>query len=362
MACMAPRSQNSAGAFQRLPVEDLERILHAHSAFVSRVTGGQRALLKACDLKGANLSNRMLSDADLSGSVLSGANLRFTEFVGANLFCCDLHGADGSYANFSHADLRGAVLSGCNLAHARLNCADCRPGRMLQKSDSGLQDVIDPETAAAGASFSHSLLNDVDFENARLEGADFSGAIIQASHFKGASLKNAVFQDAVLSGVDISEMQVPAAVLKTCIVAPSERSVSARAHQLEKLKAHQHWIETDGHEGVAAAFDGEDLRPLADMVRRCKLTAISAKSAVAVVMDFSGCELQGANFENADLRGANFENADLRGVRFHNARLEHARFGGADLRPLALHSGEYLSCDFTGAEMAEDQLETAIRS
>jgi uncharacterized protein YjbI with pentapeptide repeats len=356
---MAPVGRNSAAAHQRLAIADLEKILWSHSAFVSRVAGGRRAQLKSCDLSGANLANRVLSDADLSGSILSEANLRFAEFVGANLYCCDLRGADGSYANFSHADLRGAILSGCNLAHARLNCADCRPGRMLQPGESGLQDVIDPQVASA--SFSRSFLSDVDFENARLEGADFSGAIIEASRFKGASLKNAVFQDAVLSGVDIAEMQLPASVLKTCIVAPSEHAASARAHLLEKLTLHQHWIATDGHEGVAAVFDGEDLRPLADMVRTSKLTAISAKGAIGVVMDFSGCELQGANFENADLRGASFEKADLRGVRFHNARLDHARFTGADLRPLRLHSGDYLPCDFTGADLAEDQLDTAIR-
>jgi uncharacterized protein YjbI with pentapeptide repeats len=349
----------NASAPQRQPVEDLEKILWSHSAFVSRVVGGRRAQLKSCDLRGANLAGRVLSDADLSGSVLAGANLRLAEFVGANLYCCDLRGADGSYANFSHADLRGAILSGCNLAHARLNCADCRPGRMLQSGESGLQDVIDPQVASA--SFSHSFLSDVDFENARLEGADFSGAIIEASRFKGASLKNAVFQDAVLSGVDLAEMHLPEAALKTCIVAPSAHSVSARSHQLEKLKLHQRWIETDGHENAAAVFDGEDLRPLADVVRTAKLTAISAKGAIGVVMDFSGCELQGANFENADLRGANFENADLRGVRFHNARLDHARFEGADLRPLRLHSGDYLASDFAGADLAEDQLETAIR-
>jgi uncharacterized protein YjbI with pentapeptide repeats len=357
MTFMASADQKST-APQRLSVEELERVLWSHSAFVSRVAGGRRAQLKSCDLKGANLSNRVLSDADLSGSVLSGAALRFTEFVGANLYCCDLRGADASYANFSHADLRGAILTGCNLAHARLNCADCRPGRMLQSGESGLRDVIDPHVASA--SFSRSLLSDVDFENAHLEGADFSGAIIEASRFKGASLKNAVFQDAVLSGVDLADL--PPAALKTCIVAPSERSVSARVHQLEKLTLHQHWIATDGLEGIAAVFDGEDLRPLADVVRTAKLTAISAKGAIGVVMDFSGCELQGANLENADLRGASFENADLRGVRFHNARLDHARFKGADLRPLKLHSGDYLACDFTGAALAEDQLETAIRA
>jgi uncharacterized protein YjbI with pentapeptide repeats len=356
---MTSAGQKCAAALQRPGNADIEKILWSHSAFVSRVAGGRRAQLQSCDLRGANFSNRVLSDADLSGSVLAGATLRFTEFVGANLYCCDLRGADASYANFSHADLRGAILSGCNLAHARLNCADCRPGRMLQSGEGGLKDVIDPQVASA--SFSHSMLSDVDFENAKLEGADFSGAIIEASRFKGASLKNAVFQDAVLSGVDLSELQVPPSVLKTCIVAPSEHSVAGRSHQLEKLKAHQHWIETDGHDGAAAVFDGEDLRPLAGIVHQCKLTAISAKGAIAVVMDFSGCELQGANFENADLRGANFENADLRGVRFHNARLDHSRFKGADLRLLRLHSGDFLSCDFTGAEIAEDQLDAAIR-
>lgn len=347
------------GTPKRLPVDELENILCAHSAFVSRVRGGRRALLKSYDLSGINLSNRVLSDADLSGTLLNGANLKFAEFIGTNLYCCDMRGADASYTNFSHADMRGAILSGCNLAHAKLNCADCRPGRMLQSSAAGLQDVLGQ--AAASASFSQSMLSDVDFENAKLEGADFTGAIIQSSNFKGAVLKNAKFQDAVLSGINLADLQVPEEVLKSCVVATPERSSADFQHLMEKMQMHQRWIGSNARDGAAAVFDGEDLRPLSDLIGTCPLTAISAKGAIAVMMNFSRCELQGANFENADLRGANFEKADLRGVRFQNARLNHARFAGADLRPLVLPSGEHLACDFSGAEMIKEQLDTAIR-
>lgn len=345
---------------KRLSGEELERILHAHSAFVSRVPGGRRALLKECNLSNVDLARRVLSDADLSGAILTGANLAFAEFVDASLYCCDMRGANGSYANFSHADMRGAVLTGCNLAHAKLNFADCRPGRMLEMRKAGPQDV-NQSGDSVGASFKHSLLNDVSFDNARLDGADFSGAIIHASHFKGASLTNAVFQDAVVSGVDLNELRLSPAVLKTCIVAPSEQTPSARAQQLEKLDLHQRWIESESSQGRCAVFDGEDLRPLADVVSKYKLTAISAKGAIGVVMDFSGAELQGANFENADLRGANFEGADLRGVRFGGARLDHAKFKGADMRPLLLKSGDTLACDLTGADILDEQLKEAVR-
>jgi uncharacterized protein YjbI with pentapeptide repeats len=99
------------------------------------------------------------------------------------------------------------------------------------------------------------------------------------------------------------------------------------------------WVATGGQEGQPAMLDGEDLRPLAiAFAGRC-LTAMSAKEACAIGVDFSGAQLQAANFRGADLRDADFTGADLRGASFEGAVLWHARFARADLRPLSLGDG-----------------------
>jgi uncharacterized protein YjbI with pentapeptide repeats len=359
---MSSASRNITADLQPATAEELETVLRTHSAFVSRVAGGCRALLMWRDLSGVDLTNRVLSDADLSGAVLTRASLRFAEFVGANLYCCDMRHVDGRYANFSHADMRGAVLSGSNLSQANLNHADFRPGRLTKLGRTGRQEFVERVGTAVGVDFSHSSLCGASFEGARLRGANFSGAIIHATHFKGAHLKNAVFEGAVLSDINLDELHLSPAVLKSCILAPSPEAVSARPQQIVKLHFHQRWVNSDALEGKCAVFDGEDLRPIGDVIGKYKLTAMSAKRAIAVAMDFSGTELQGANFEEADLRGANFESTDLRGVRFRGARLDHAKFMGADMRALLLRSGEKLECDLFGAKVTDEQLAEAIRS
>ena len=107
-------------------------------------------------------------------------------------------------------------------------------------------------------------------------------------------------------------------------------------------------------------LDGEDLRPMPAAIGKFPLTAISAKGAIAVGMDFSGTQLQGADFEGADLRGTSFEGADLRGAGFRGANLAHTKFMGADLTSLKLATGGTKPCQFAGATVTEEQLAEAI--
>lgn len=358
---MASSYSPVCSGLSRISTAELETALYAHSAFVAHVNGGRRGRFVSRDLANVDLSNRVLSGADFTGADLSGANLRLAEFVETTLYCCDMRRVDGRYANFSHADMRGAMLSGSLMTHAKLNYADFREGRLMRMANDD-QQLIARSGTADNVNFGYSSLCGANFENARLEGANFSGAILHASHFKGAKLANAVFEGAVLEEVDLDEMDLPSDILKSCILAPTATAKSERSQQIARLDQHQRWIATDGRDGRAAVFDGEDLRPLADDLSRYKLTAISAKGVIAVALDFARLELQGANFEDADLRGANFEGADLRGVRLKNARLGHAKFTGADLRPLQMASGDVMVCDFSGAELAVEQLEAAIRA
>ena len=186
--------------------------------------------------------------------------------------------------------------------------------------------------------------------------------MIVGTKFKGARMSGVTLKGAILTDVDVTEMQLPPEAFKECTLPPSDQAVGARQQILFRLAAHQNWIESNARRGSAAVLDDADLRPVASMIGKYKLTALSAKRVIAAGIDFSCTELQGANFEGADLRGASFEGTDLRGVRFKGAQLHHAKFLGADMRPLQMTSGEMLSCDLSETAFSAAQRAEAVYS
>jgi hypothetical protein len=64
---------------------ELARILTLHAAFVARVPGGRRAILKFTNLSGCDLSGRCLAEADLSGALLQRANMARVDLRDATL-------------------------------------------------------------------------------------------------------------------------------------------------------------------------------------------------------------------------------------------------------------------------------------
>jgi uncharacterized protein YjbI with pentapeptide repeats len=339
---------------------ELKEILALHQAFVKNTYTGRRAKLLSRDLAGCDLSGRVLAGADFSGSNLSSSNLKFANLAGATLYCCDLSNADGRHANFAKADMRGTTLSGGNLSHACLDGADFRTGRLLMSDPSGKETIVDHNGSAAGVNFSYCSLNGASFEDAELKGANFTGALLLGAKFKGARMAGATFKGAILTEVEISEINLPREALNGCLLPPDVAALDQKTAMLLQLKRHQRWIDSNGRSDSAAILDDLDLRPLADIIGKFRLTALSARRVVAPGVNFSGTELQGSNFEGADLRGASFEGADLRGARFHGAMLHHARFVGADMRPLALRAGNTLACDISGTGFTSEQREEAI--
>jgi len=333
----------------------MRAILLAHERFLQHDGRGARAVLAAQNLRGTDLSHRQLSKADLSGSVLSHANLKFANLSGATLYCCEMRSVDARYGNFCNTDMRGVALSGSNLSHARLDGADFRSGRLLKAGDSGREAVIDRNGSAGGVDFSYCSLCGATFEGADLKGADFTGAIIVGTTFKGARMQNVTLTRAILMDIDPAQIPVSASALKDCVLPPTTEAIAAKAQLLFRLNTHQRWIESNARLGSCAVIDHVDLRPLADVVGKFKLTAISARAVLAPGVDFSCTELQGANFEDADLRGASFEGSDLRGAKFRGALLHHAKFLGADMRPLRLKSGDMMACDLSGTEFTAEQ-------
>ena len=353
---------DQAHGFATLTPDELERMLMEHKAFLSNARRGKRAVIQSHYLGHTDFSNCLLAQADLTGTILTASTLKFANLSGAILYCCEIRSVDARYANFSQADMRGVTLNGSNLSHARLDKVDFRSGRMLQRGTGGPDAVIDRNGSAAGVDFSYCSLNGATFEGADLKDANFTGATIVGTKFKGARMTGVTLKGAILTDVDIAELHLPPEAFKECVLPPSRQAIDARQQILFQLTAHQNWVESDARRGSCAKLDHADLRPVAAMIGKYRLTAISAKHVIAAGVDFSCTELQGANFEGADLRGASFEGADLRGVRLKGALLHHAKFGGADMRPLQLKSGDILPCELADTAFSATQRAEAVFS
>lgn len=73
-----------------------------------------------CNLRGANLANKVLTFVNLSNANLSGANLSGANLSGANLSSTNLTNANLSSAKLNGARMIGTNLIGTNLAEANL--------------------------------------------------------------------------------------------------------------------------------------------------------------------------------------------------------------------------------------------------
>jgi uncharacterized protein YjbI with pentapeptide repeats len=343
----------------RTPLEqpELNLVLAAHERFVSS-RGGKRAQLTHKKLDGLNLANRVLTDADFSGSSLVGATLYGSNLQRASFYCADLRDANLQSANLFRADLRGASFRGANLSLAVLDGADLRAARMMVMGPDGA--MITDHEGEGGVDFSNCSLKNVSFGNAKLDDANFTGAILDGAKFGGAKLANAKFHGAILTGVNLKDLGASPAALEGCVMDISPAAL-ARAEVLKTAIAkHERWIQNDGVSGSPTVLDREDLRALKEYFPGRQLTGISARQAMAVGVNFSGCRMQAAKFDGADLRGANLSGCDLRGASFRGANLAHARLDKARLGPLKLASGNEMAMDLEGMIAAQSQFTDAI--
>jgi uncharacterized protein YjbI with pentapeptide repeats len=163
----------------------------------------------------------------------------------------------------------------------------------------------------------------------------------------------------VLTGVNVKDLNVSPDDLKSCVVDPTPETIKRFDEMRGKLDLHQQWIVSGGTQGTHCVLDGEDMRLMQKFVVGRPLTGLSAQNAIAIGLNFSGCQLQGAKLDGADLRDADFTGADLRGASFRGANISHARFDKADMRSLPLINGQIRAVDFTDAAGLEDQFAKA---
>lgn len=343
------------GKKSTLTQDQLNPILVDHARYAAG-KGGKRAVLTHCDLSGLNLIRRNLAEADFSGAALVGTLLAGANLERASLYCADLRDANLLNARLIRADMRGASFRGAKLANAVLDGADLRAAMMMVMGDAGVS-VIDRggDKSPIGVDFSGASLKRVSFGSAKLDGANFDGAILTGANFRGAKMDKVSFRGAVLSGVNLDELNVPPEALEGCVTDVTPATMEKLPELKARIEAHGQWIVTGGKVGAPANLDGEDLRPLKDLITGRPLAGLSAKNAIAVGIDFSGCQLQASHFEGADLRDTNFTAADLRGASLHNAKLRHARFAEANLCGLPLSNGGSKPPDLSGCEGTDDQ-------
>ncbi|MEI9930353.1 MAG: pentapeptide repeat-containing protein [Rhizomicrobium sp.] len=341
---------------------ELNTILLAHERYVS-YRGGARAQLARTTLDGLILANRTLTEADFSGASLMRASLYGSNLERASLYCADLRECNLQAANLKRADLRGASFKGARLAYAVLDHADLRAA-MMAYSDGGVSaagnEHNDQRNSPSRVDFSNCSMKGASFGNAKLEGADFSGAILHGANFKNAKLVNVTFEGAVLTGVNLKDLSVPLEALRGCVTDVTPEAASKFDQLKVKLEMHQQWVASGGKSGSQAIFDGEDLRPLRELLIGSALSGLSARNTNCIGIDFSGSELQAAKFDGADMRDANFANADMRGASLRGARLSHAIFENTNLGRLPLTSGYNLMLDLTGADATEEQFRGAL--
>ncbi|HEY0105715.1 MAG TPA: pentapeptide repeat-containing protein [Rhizomicrobium sp.] len=339
-----------------LTQQELNAVLLAHERLLSYQRGAAKAELSRTKLDRLNLANRNLAEADFSFASMVGAVLFGSTLDRANLHCADLRDCDFSSARLVKADMRGASLCGAKLGFAKLDGADLRAATVVYKgpdAPAGAEDTFRVD-------FSNASLKGASFGHARLDGVNFSGAILEGANFKNAHLSNVTFKNAVLTGVDIADLDVPPEALEGAILGVSAQAAARATAIAAMIEAHRLCIASGAAEGKPAVLDGEDLRVVRELFLEKPLTGLSARRVLAIGIDFSGCQLQGARFEGADLRECDFSGADLRGASFRDARLGHARFEKANLGSLHLAGGKKLAPDFAGADAVRSQFRLAI--
>jgi uncharacterized protein YjbI with pentapeptide repeats len=346
---------------------ELDVVIGGHRRYLSK-KGGARARFVSVTLDGLRLAGHELSDADFAGASLIGANLARAKLERASFYCADMRKADLRHANLRYADMRGVSFRGANLSFALLDNADLRAGMMMQMMGGGGVSVIDhgdlsEQSAGAvggerGVDFSNCSMKGISFANANLKGVNFNGALLNGANFRGAKLADVSFVGAVISGV--RDLAVPPGALKGAILDAPEATGATLEALRPKLDAHQQWIASGGTQGCPAVLDDMDLRPMARHFVGRQWTGLSARHAIAIGVDFSGCQLQGAKFDGADIRDANFVRADLRGASFRGANIAHADFTNADIRILRLVNGNARATDFSESQQSDNQLATAL--
>lgn len=249
----------------------------------SRLAGADftGADLSGADLTGADLSGAVLEQTDLTGAIVADARFSGARIGGANLRGLALAAADfsdaiGRYADFSGADLSAAVFRGARLEQPAFTA--------VRAAGADFSESVLTKAGFGGAVCHGAVFDDASLPNLRArEGADFTGARLRRLKADDASwttsiLDRADFQDADLRRSDFSECSLDGTNLDRCDLANA--------------------VFADSTIQSAVLTDANLLRASFDR-------------ATLVDVRFDGSSLFEAGFWDASLAGATFKGCDV---------------------------------------------------
>lgn len=189
----------------------------------------------------------------------------------------------------------------------------------------------------------HGDLSGVNFAKAHLHGAKLHDATLKKANFSKAKLHKAKFHRANLNGATFDGAGLKAAEF-----------YGAKLNDVSFMNANLKGVDFGGVRGL-----GSGSRNSADDCKASPSTACSNTTLDGV--DFTGANLQGANFSGAllvnvkftgaNLEGANFQRSQHEGSLFMNANLKSANFDFSDLTS---------STNFNGADLTSARLTNVI--
>lgn len=127
---------------------------------------------------------------NFTGANLSKLDLRYINFKHANLKKTDFSGANVSYCNFERADLTSAIFDGAQLLGAKFPCAHMEGASMKGCN------FEDPAGSRAN-------MESANMKNVNLEGSHMAGVNLRVATLKNSNLQNCDLRGAVLAGADL---------------------------------------------------------------------------------------------------------------------------------------------------------------
>ena len=192
-----------------------------------------------------------------------------------------------------------------------------------------------------GGSFSRADLSRSKFSGANLSAVNFTRAILCGGDFRKSKMSDAVFRDANLDRANLSEADLRDADLS----GSNLKETSFRKANLEnaKFSLSEKNDDTEIYNSINSDIDDKILS-----IDESENLESNFENA-----DFSGANLNKADFEGLDLSGINFKEADLREANFRNSILDGVCFQDADLRKTNFESAYLSGADFRGAKLQD---------
>ncbi len=328
-------------------------------------TKRERALvsLDPREFPDAGCGTPLAYQGECMGANYAGADLRGTDFTGADLYLVNMEGANLEGAIFADTALMSTNLRSARMVGARFT------GGLMVGADARAADL-------SGATFNGAYLRDADLRGANLAGVTMPGSILSTLIGPPAAMPASGWRFVVgdrtaqgsPKGGPLGALLGPGVavclrdVFMRSMLPPNLGPIDLSGADLrgfrmgsagEQRKAGfffesiQACDDTSAGFGswrdlgtLAISFDGADLRG-ADLGGLTREYGAGPSSTEKTTLTFVGANLSGATLVNAYLWGTDFTGANLSGANFTGARFgSHRLYGGAGTNLTRTNLGE----------------------